>query len=380
MRTWLVTLLLLGIGTAGAMNFWRDRTEDPEPAASEEAVGTSPADPLGDGEVLEVFATEEIAAEEIAAEPDSAGPDAVVTQVTPTAVVTGGPQLEAAGNEAAVASPPVELTAANAATPDEVDRLGGATVAAEGEARRNAMSLVEQAARSTDPVEQSNLLSRAVLGGALDQVAEANAYEALLDANRRGILNPRVSGLCSQVVVEKGDSLWLIGRKAAKDGNAGCTPGLIRLVNGMTSDHLRAGAKLKIPNQPVSLVVEKPKYRLSVLFGDVLLKRYLVGLGKDNKTPEGDFTIKTRLIDPPWFKPGVGEIPPEHPENVLGTRWLGFAEKDGFPEAATFGIHGTREDNSIGTQSSNGCVRMHNAEVEELFEWIGEGVKVTIRP
>ena len=371
MRTWLVALLLLGIGTAGAMTFWRDRTLDPGNEAGDE----SAADPLGDGEVVEVFATED-AADAMVVDGE-AGASAPVNSSDERA---GGPLLEVVGGDEGSGSPTPAPTASEKAEPDEVDRQGGATVAAEGEARRHALSLVEQAARSTDAVEQARLLSQAVLCGALDPSSESKAYEALLDANRRGILNPRMPGLCSQVTVEKGESLWVICRKVAKDGNAGCTPGLIRLVNGMSSDHLRAGAKLKIPNVPVSVIVEKPRYRLSVMFGDVLLKRYQVGLGKDNKTPEGDFTIKTRLIDPPWFKPGVGEIAPDHPENVLGTRWLGFAEKDGFPEAATFGIHGTREDHSIGTQSSNGCVRMHNAEVEELFEWIGEGVKVTIRP
>jgi lipoprotein-anchoring transpeptidase ErfK/SrfK len=73
-------------------------------------------------------------------------------------------------------------------------------------------------------------------------------------------------------------------------------------------------------------------------------------------------------------------LPPDHPENILGTRWLGFAQKDGFPEAATFGIHGTKEDQTIGTESSNGCIRMHNGEVEELFEWVGAGTAVEIVP
>jgi lipoprotein-anchoring transpeptidase ErfK/SrfK len=150
----------------------------------------------------------------------------------------------------------------------------------------------------------------------------------------------------------------------------------------MTSDSIYPGASLKVPTQALSVYVKKSKFRLDVMLGNVLLRRYAVGIGRDNKSPEGKFTIATRLKDPHWFKPGgaAGGLPPEHPENILGTRWLGFAAKDGFPEAATFGIHGTKEDQTIGTESSNGCVRMHNTEVEELFEWVPVGTPVEIVP
>jgi hypothetical protein len=377
MRTWLVTLLLFGIGTAGAMNFWRVRTADevtdPANDASDPAQHDPPVDSVGD--VVEDVV--ELHLEELASGPSVAASGAQDdAHEDPRAAVAVDDRTAASANEPAT---PVAVAMPTEPGDEVIDRMGGSVIPAEGEARKRALSLVEQASRCTDPVEQSRLLSQAVLGGALDPVSEAKAYESLLEANPKGVFNPRVPAFCSQVTVAAGDSLWKICRNAQKDGSVGCTPGLVRLVNAMPNDHLRAGAKLKLPNVPISIIVEKPKYRLSVLFGEILLKRYLVGLGKDNKTPEGEFKIKTRLVDPPWFKPGVGEIAPNHPENVLGTRWLGFAEKEGFLEAATFGIHGTREDNSIGTQSSNGCVRMHNAEVEELFEWVGEGTQVVIR-
>jgi lipoprotein-anchoring transpeptidase ErfK/SrfK len=53
------------------------------------------------------------------------------------------------------------------------------------------------------------------------------------------------------------------------------------------------------------------------------------------------------------------------------------------PTLRGFGIHGTWDANSIGTNASLGCVRMRNAEVEELYDFIpmprgGTGTKVTI--
>lgn len=41
-------------------------------------------------------------------------------------------------------------------------------------------------------------------------------------------------------------------------------------------------------------------------------------------------------------------------------------------------IHGTSEEHRIGTPSSHGCVRMRNAEVAELFEWVEVGTAVSI--
>jgi len=43
-----------------------------------------------------------------------------------------------------------------------------------------------------------------------------------------------------------------------------------------------------------------------------------------------------------------------------------------------YGIHGTIEPKSIGTQASEGCIRMLNEEVEELYSIVPVGTKVII--
>jgi lipoprotein-anchoring transpeptidase ErfK/SrfK len=71
-----------------------------------------------------------------------------------------------------------------------------------------------------------------------------------------------------------------------------------------------------------------------------------------------------------WYKDGAA-VPPGSPENILGTRWMGLS-KEGY------GIHGTTEPGSLGKQATAGCVRMLNAEVEELYGILPEGTEVTI--
>ena len=60
------------------------------------------------------------------------------------------------------------------------------------------------------------------------------------------------------------------------------------------------------------------------------------------------------------------------PENSLGTRWLGFDKKG-------YGIHGTVEPETIGQQVSQGCVRMLNEDVEELYDLLPRGTRVTVQ-
>jgi lipoprotein-anchoring transpeptidase ErfK/SrfK len=75
-------------------------------------------------------------------------------------------------------------------------------------------------------------------------------------------------------------------------------------------------------------------------------------------------------VNPTWYKQGA-VIPAGSPENILGTRWMGF-------DLPAYGIHGTTEPQSLGKQVTQGCVRMSNADVEQLFIIVPIGTEVTI--
>ena len=104
--------------------------------------------------------------------------------------------------------------------------------------------------------------------------------------------------------------------------------------------------------------------------GDDVIKVYRVSTGSNSSTPVGEYKITSKLVDPVWFNKGV-VLPPESPQNVLGTRWLGF-------DLPGYGIHGTIEPEAIGQQVTAGCVRMRNEEVEELYSIVPLGTEVTI--
>lgn len=165
--------------------------------------------------------------------------------------------------------------------------------------------------------------------------------------------------------IKPGDAL----EKIAKKYNT--TAALIQKANGLKSDMIRVGKKLKVEKVPFSIEVSIRQNSLVLKQGENEIKRYPVSTGSKGNTPEGTFKIVNKLVDPTWYHDGR-EIPPGDPENGLGTRWLGFDLKG-------YGIHGTIEPEKIGKPASLGCVRMRNEDVEEIFDFVPTGTEVVVR-
>ncbi len=164
--------------------------------------------------------------------------------------------------------------------------------------------------------------------------------------------------------VAPGDSL----AKIAKKYNT--TVDLIRRSNNITGNVVRLGDKLRIWTGKFNVYVDKSQNILILKDGNEVVKVYSVSTGANNSTPVGTFKITSKLENPVWFNKGI-VVPPESPQNVLGTRWMGF-------DIPGYGIHGTVEPNNIGKQVTAGCVRMINEQVEELYSILPVGTEVVI--
>ena len=111
---------------------------------------------------------------------------------------------------------------------------------------------------------------------------------------------------------------------------------------------------------------------------NVIKVYYKIGVGRQDRTPVGKFVIDLKEFEPDWWRPGK-LVPFGEPENVLGTRWLGLTPIEGTSTGLRgYGIHGTWEPETVGTAASQGCVRMVNPEVEELYNIVPIGTKVVI--
>ncbi|NLI93834.1 MAG: L,D-transpeptidase [Peptococcaceae bacterium] len=120
-----------------------------------------------------------------------------------------------------------------------------------------------------------------------------------------------------------------------------------------------------IPFSPLTLIINKKKYTLSVISGNTVLRKYTVGLGADNSTPEGVFYVDKKIMNPDKEVPLIS--------NVFGTRGLQFSNP-------YYAIHGTNDNQSIGSARSHGCIRLTNHDVNDLYATVPLYTEVIISP
>lgn len=165
--------------------------------------------------------------------------------------------------------------------------------------------------------------------------------------------------------VKPGDSLSKLA------GEYNTTVELIKKMNDLTSDTIFVGQTLKISTAEFSVLVKKSENILLLKKDGEVFKTYPVATGEGGITPVGDFTIVNKMIEPAWTKPGAGVILPDSDEYELGKRWMGLDEPG-------YGIHGTNDESTIGQSVTQGCVRMKNDDVVELYNMVPTGTKVRI--
>lgn len=226
--------------------------------------------------------------------------------------------------------------------------------------------------------------------------------------------------------VQPGDSLYKISKAY------GIPISSLKNANNLSSDMIIAGKTLNIPitqasSQKMSLkdiiigrglnvskltirlFVDKSDKLLTVYNGDTPLKAYHVELGDsgsgdkmvagDHKTPEGNFYITQKLVLNPA-------------DMYLGTRWMRLSYPNiedaqrglnsGLINKATYnsivnainngqippqntalgggvGIHGGSTP-ALGTNWTFGCVGLSNNDVQDFYDFVKVGTKVTIQP
>jgi lipoprotein-anchoring transpeptidase ErfK/SrfK len=128
------------------------------------------------------------------------------------------------------------------------------------------------------------------------------------------------------------------------------------------------------------ITIDRAHFKLRLFKALKFRKSYGVAVGQPAyPTPTGRFAITSKQVNPVWSVPNspwAGELQGTTVEggsaaNPLKARWMGIANG--------VGIHGTGEDYSIGTRASHGCIRMHVADVVDLFKRVPVGTPVLIK-
>ncbi len=177
--------------------------------------------------------------------------------------------------------------------------------------------------------------------------------------------------LCDSYLVESGDRLERIGR------NNDVPYQLLMKVNSIRkASTLQAGIRIKIVNGPFHAVVNRSAFTLNLYLKDTYIKTYDVGLGRPGKeTPTGLWLVGERLARPPYTDPDTRDvIMPQDPEYPIGSYFIKLKGISGEAVGQTgFALHGTNKPLEIGINTSSGCVRLRNQEIEEVYMLLAEG-------
>jgi lipoprotein-anchoring transpeptidase ErfK/SrfK len=123
---------------------------------------------------------------------------------------------------------------------------------------------------------------------------------------------------------------------------------------------------LYVINEESDTIFQRP-----IACGENFGNKTMIG---DKKAPEGEFKIK-KMYDATSWKHDFGD--------GQGMRLGAYGPlffRLNVPGFNDIGIHGTIFPESIGTRSSEGCVRMKNEDIKALYPHCRKGMKVIIEP
>lgn len=130
------------------------------------------------------------------------------------------------------------------------------------------------------------------------------------------------------------------------------------------------------------LVVRQSDRVLELHRGGQLARSWPVAVGTGGSpTPTGTFVVGAKRFEPTWVNPAPdrwgADLPARigpGPNNPLGLRALNWNRPGGGDTLIRF--HGTPNEDSIGEAASNGCVRMFNSDVVELYDLVPPGAMI----
>lgn len=124
-----------------------------------------------------------------------------------------------------------------------------------------------------------------------------------------------------------------------------------------------------------SIVIVNRERQLYLIEAAGMARRYPVAVGVHDEVWTGREVVTDKKENPRWVEPdddGEGDvIEGGAPNNPLGKRALYLGR-------TLWRIHGTIRPQSIGKMASNGCIRMYNDHVIDLYDRVTVGTEVYV--
>ena len=344
---------------------------------------------------------------EVAAAVDLSPTEATVTWGEDEAVVTAhsdGRVVDtealtaalAAALEGAEVTAPTELAVPTDVVPATLTTAAAARAGSTAEAQVTAaldrpvtVTFEERTFEVTAREAGARVDGEAVIGDLLADPDGEPVVELELDAED---LTPSVATIAGEV-----DLASASATASYSGGRVQVTPGRVgRSVDRAATRELLAtaltggGEGVELPVTPVqpavtsanfdtTLVVRQSDRVVELHRGGQVVRTWPVAVGTGGSpTPTGTFTVGAKRFEPTWVNPAQdrwgADLPARigpGPDNPLGLRALNWNRVGGGDTLIRF--HGTPNEDSIGEAASNGCVRMFNDDVIELYDLVPSG-------
>ena len=157
----------------------------------------------------------------------------------------------------------------------------------------------------------------------------------------------------------------------------------------LPEDFLPVDLAMKTELPPGEIHVDPASFRLYWTLPEGRARRYTVGVGRAGLYHAGTFTMQAKREWPSWtptramiarnpdyarWKDGM----PGGIDNPLGARALYLFDDNG--RDTYLRIHGTNAPRTIATAVSNGCARLINEHIIDLYDRVPLGTRVVLHP
>ncbi len=130
-----------------------------------------------------------------------------------------------------------------------------------------------------------------------------------------------------------------------------------------------------------TIIIDTPNTLLYLVLGNGKALRYGIGVGREGFTWSGTERISRMKEWPDWFPPKeMIERQPYLPRFMAGGESNPLGARALYLGNTLYRIHGTNQPSTIGTFVSSGCIRLTNADIEDLYARVNLGTRVVVLP
>jgi lipoprotein-anchoring transpeptidase ErfK/SrfK len=130
-----------------------------------------------------------------------------------------------------------------------------------------------------------------------------------------------------------------------------------------------------------TLIIDTPHTYLYLVMGNGKAIRYGIGVGREGFTWTGRERISRMAEWPDWIPPKeMIERQPYLPRFMAGGESNPLGARALYLGNSLYRIHGTNQPSTIGSYVSSGCIRLTNADIEDLYRRVQVGTRVVVLP